>query len=152
VARNNSTSGFGKVDSRMLRLGCQRASRTLLRRSIGTSVDYRSRSRDTAKGSLGSSEGNWLALKMSLHAPFKTKYLIQNKRNIFPFRLNLRGRFDVYERPIFYLELNFTPKFGTRIYRNTSEHKVAVEVPKDLVRRKTICVFECNGEGENNRS
>ena len=36
----------------------------------------------------------------------------------------------------FYLELNFTPKFGTRIYRNTSEHKVAVEVPKDLVRRK----------------
>jgi hypothetical protein len=99
-------------------------------------VDYRSRSRDTAKGSLGSSEGNWLALKMSLHAPFKTKYLIQNKRNIFPFRLNLRGRFDVYERPIFYLELNFTPKFGTRIYRNTSEHKVAVEVPKDLVRRK----------------
>jgi hypothetical protein len=36
----------------------------------------------------------------------------------------------------FYLKLNFTPKFGTRIYRNTSEHTVAVEVPKDLVRRK----------------
>lgn len=66
-----------------------------------------------------------------------TKYLIQNKRNIFPFRLNLRERFDVYERhQFFYLELNFTPKFGTRIYRNASEHKVAVEVPKDLVRRK----------------
>jgi hypothetical protein len=36
----------------------------------------------------------------------------------------------------FYLQLNFTPKFGTRIYRNIREHKVAVEVPKDLVRRK----------------
>ncbi len=36
----------------------------------------------------------------------------------------------------FYLQLNFTPKFGTRIYPNTGEHKVAVEVPKDLVRRK----------------
>jgi hypothetical protein len=36
----------------------------------------------------------------------------------------------------FYLQLNFTPKFGTRIYRDTGEHKVAVEVPKDLVRRK----------------
>jgi hypothetical protein len=36
----------------------------------------------------------------------------------------------------FYLQLIFTPKFGTRIHLNTGEHKVAVEVPKDLVRKK----------------
>jgi hypothetical protein len=37
---------------------------------------------------------------------------------------------------LFYLQLGLTSRTGTRLFPNTGQYQVAVEVPKDLVRRK----------------
>jgi hypothetical protein len=36
----------------------------------------------------------------------------------------------------FYLQLGFTPRTGLRMFANTRQYQLAVEMPKDLVRRK----------------
>ena len=44
----------------------------------------------------------------------------------------------------FYLQLNFSPKSGTRTFPITGQRQVAVEVPKDLVRSKQAGLLDEN--------
>jgi hypothetical protein len=54
--------------------------------------------------------------------------------------LPLRGLPDNMSDRFFYLQLKFTPKIG---HTFTDEREVVVEVPKDVVQRKSESIKEC---------